>query len=119
MIAEFPGTDLKDQVIDQFKAGQRQLAAKLNTDVRLRFFKIMDLCEAYKKIQVANILQEKQQSQKTAVHLRYVGALAVLTCIVLALWLVLIFIHQILGPAVQLVQLAGSVTEAHPQRWPP
>ena len=101
-------TDTKDRVIDHYKAGLRSEGARLHQQAKHSFFKILELCETYKKMHVAQVQREAQRSRQQAKDLRMIAGLAVLSSLILAGLLVLIFIRQILTPVAQLVKETGD-----------
>ncbi len=102
---------LKDQVIEYYKAGYRAEGLQLHEEARSSFFKILELCEGYKKLHIKSVRQEAQTSRQRAQSLRIIAGIAVLSSLVLAALLAVIFIRQILVPVSQLVREAGKQGE--------
>ncbi len=102
---------IKDQVIDHYKAGLRGEGAKLHKQARSSFFKILEFCEEYKKMHVAQVQREAQASRQQAKDLRMIAGLAILSSLLLAGLLVIIFIRQILTPVAQLIKETGDLED--------
>jgi signal transduction histidine kinase len=98
----------KDQVITLYKAGRREEGAELHKTVRQRFFDIIGLCENYKLDHLDQIRRTQADNQATAVHLRIVTVTTIFLQMVLVIGLGFIFIHQILSPVHQMLQLADK-----------
>ncbi len=104
----------KDQVIEYYKAGEREAGAKLHKQVRDYFFKILDLCEKYKNIQTDKILQARKESNDQAIRLRIIAGIAMLTVFSLAVFFAFVIVNHILGPIRRLTQEAeGEDGERH------
>jgi signal transduction histidine kinase len=104
-------TQLKDQVIGHYKAGRRNEGTKLHQEARKSFFKIMELCEAYKQQHVERMQQQVLASREQASDLRLTAAVAVLVSLFLVGILAVIFIREILRPVAQLVRETGDHVE--------
>jgi signal transduction histidine kinase len=90
--------DAQDIVISYYEAGEIKAGAELHPEVRKRFFKILELCGAYrdshnKKMEV---IQNKSQNQRK--QLRYVVGAAMSVELVLAIFLMYILVMHILRP---------------------
>ena len=97
--SEYTGyIDSKDQVIAHYKAGERKIGATLHREVRDRFFKILDLSEAYKGFQTKRIREARAGSRARANRLRITAATGMLIVLLLALLLIFVLVSQILGP---------------------
>ncbi|MCD4716762.1 MAG: MCP four helix bundle domain-containing protein, partial [Desulfobacterales bacterium] len=88
----------KDQVIAHYKAGERKKGARLHKEVRDRFFKILDLCEAYKSFQTERIKEARAGSRAQANRLRVTAATGMLIVLLIAMLLTFVLVSQILGP---------------------
>jgi signal transduction histidine kinase len=88
----------KDQVIAYYKAGERKIGASLHREVRDRFFKILDLCESYKRFQTEKIREARAGSLAQANRLRVTAATGMLIVLLLALLLAFILVIQIFVP---------------------
>ena len=96
--------ELKDKVIAQFNSGQRSASTILNQQVRLHFFDILSLCEAYKNIQTRAIETARQETFSQTAQLRIVAATVSLVGFLLAGILALILVKQILNPIARLLE---------------
>jgi signal transduction histidine kinase len=88
----------KDRVIEFYKAGERKRGASLHKDVRDYFFKILELCGAFKNFQTKRIREVRARSLSQAKRLRFGAVTAVLIVLLLAGLLVFVLTSQILGP---------------------
>lgn len=89
---------LKDQVITYYRAGSREQGLVLHQRVRNYFFKILELTEGFRNIQIEKISRTKKGSQIQARRLRAVAATAVFAVLFLGIFLTFILTAQILGP---------------------
>ena len=89
---------LKDQVIEQFKAGQRNASTALNQQVRNQYFDILNLCEQYKNKQIIGIRSAQRNTNVQAVRLRVISAAVAIAGFLLVAVLALILARQILNP---------------------
>ena len=101
-------TNLKDQVIDYYKAGRRAEGFELHQEARNSFHRLLNLCEAYKGMHVQQVQKEARSSRQQAMTLRLVAGLTVLASLILAAVLAIIFVRQILVPLVELVRETGE-----------
>ena len=92
----------KDRVIEYYRNGERITISELHTSVRNRFFKILALCEDFKKIYIEQVNQARETSRFQAKNLRLVAGFALVAAFFLALLLAFVLIFQILGPIRQL-----------------
>jgi CHASE3 domain sensor protein len=88
----------KDKVIDYYKAGEVKFGSKLNQDVRSRFFAILEMCEAYKRVHTQSIMTAKQETLTEAARLRDTAMAVIVTQILLLLLLAYLLVYQILNP---------------------
>jgi signal transduction histidine kinase len=88
----------KDQVIALYKAGERKAGANLHEKVRKHFFKILELCEAYKVIHKDRINLASVNSHTRAKRLRFIAGSAMWTAIFLGALLAIVLVTQILNP---------------------
>ncbi|MBU0990282.1 MAG: histidine kinase [Proteobacteria bacterium] len=98
---------IKDQVISHYIEGARESGAEIHKGVRNRFFKILDLCEAYKKLYTKRIMELRDQSRNQAQNLRIVAGTAMFIVLISAILLAFVLIHQILSPLRKLTLEAG------------
>jgi len=89
---------IKDQVILHYKEGNHDTGASLHKETRNRFFGILDLCEAYKKIHKEAIEQAKRESLLQARNLRIIAVTAILAVLTLGVLLAFVLTKQILIP---------------------
>jgi signal transduction histidine kinase len=95
---------LKDQVIAQYKAGERNAVTALHRRVRSQFFTILDLCEKYKNMHIQSVLAAQNLTSARATQLRTIAAVAIAVNIILAFFLAFILIKQVLNPIARLLQ---------------
>ena len=88
----------KDQVILHYREGDPEIGARLHKEARNRFFKILDLCEAYKGLHRQAIETAKEKSLLQAGKLRFIAGTAIFTALILGLLLALVLTRQILIP---------------------
>ncbi|MBU1902256.1 MAG: histidine kinase, partial [Proteobacteria bacterium] len=98
---------IKDQVISHYIEGARESGAEIHKGVRNRFFKILDLCEAYKKLYTKRIIELRDQSRNQAQNLRIVAGTAMFIVLISAILLAFVLIYQILSPLRKLTLEAG------------
>jgi signal transduction histidine kinase len=94
----------RDKVILLYKSGRSDAGAILHEDVRGRFFTILDLCDKFKTVNVRNIIEARQESRAEALKLRTIAVVAILVNFILALFLAMIVVKEILGPIRRLIQ---------------
>lgn len=94
----------RDKVISLYKDGRSDAGTVLHEDVRERFFTILDLCDKFKTVNVSNIIKARQESRGEAVKLRSIAVVAILVNFILALFLAMIVVKEILGPIRRLIQ---------------
>ena len=88
----------KDKVINYYKAGEVKFGSKLHRDVRSRFFAILEMCEAYKRVHTQSILMAKQDALIEAARLRDMAMAVIVTQVLLVLLLAYLLVYQILNP---------------------
>lgn len=88
----------KDQVIRYYMNGDDAAGQVLHSHVRTLFFNILSLCEKYRKIQKANVLQSRKKSDADTQKLRDIAGTAVIAEIVIGAFLAFILFGQILAP---------------------
>ncbi len=108
--------ETKDRVIDHYKAGEMAAGRELHQDVREKFFEILELSEAFKKINLARIAEAKTQSQARARKLRITAVAAMFTDFWLGVFLAVMLITQILGPVRKLTMEAERTPEPPPTK---
>ena len=101
----------KDQVILHYKEGDAETGARLHKEARNHFFRILDLCEAYKGLHRDAIENARKKSLLQARNLRFVAATAILTVLILGLLLAFILTKQILIPIRRLATEADRHVE--------
>ena len=89
---------LKDRVISYYKAGNRKLGANLHKQVRYHFYKILNLCEKNKVLQMQIISIAKKNSYAEAKKLRIVAASAMFIEFILGIIITFILIRNVLDP---------------------
>ena len=89
---------VKDQVIACYIEGNRKKGAEIHKRVRNRFFKILDFCEAYKKLHRERIEALRDISCEQAEKLRFITVTAILLSLVIGLLLTFLLMHYILTP---------------------
>lgn len=94
----------KDRVVEHYKAGEREIGLALHQKVRARYFKILDLCEAYKDFHRNRIIQARQKSLAQASDLRFMAATAVVLVVMLGFLLAFVMVRQILDPLRRMAQ---------------
>jgi len=98
---------LKDQVIEHYKAGERDTGAELHKRMRNHFFKVLALSEDFKNLHAALIKAAAEKSRTQAKNLRAVAASAVLAALFLGILLAFVFVHNVLNPLRRLTLEAG------------
>ena len=103
---------LKDRVIEYYQEGERAAGTALHQRAREHFFKVLDLCEQYKRLHEKRMADLRKQSVGQTKRLRIIASAAALMVMVLALLLVLGLIREILRPMRRLAM------EAHRNKGP-
>jgi len=88
----------KDRVIDYYKAGEKEAGIKLHQEVRAQYFKILELCQQYKKIHDERIQSTREESASRAQHLRLIALTAMWVAFLTVSCLAVILLYQVLGP---------------------
>ena len=101
----------KDQVISHYKEGDAETGTRLHKEARNRFFRILDLCEAYKGLHRDAIENARKKSLLQARNLRFVAGTAILTVLILGLLLAFVLTKQILLPIRRLASEADRHVE--------
>jgi signal transduction histidine kinase len=96
--------ELKDRVIELYKKGSREEGMRLHQSVRLRFFEIIDLCEANKLEHLEKMKAAQQQGTAAAVRVRTITMGTIAGLIILLVILGVLLIQQILTPVYQLLK---------------
>ena len=96
--------DMKDQVIELYKRGEREEGARLHKQVRTLFFDIIDLCEAFKLKHTEQIRQVQADTEREAARLRMATAVTIGVQMLLAVGLGMLLVHQILTPVYQMLK---------------
>lgn len=94
---------LKDQVIDHYKKGERKIGAKLHTEARQNYFKMIDLCEAYKNIHTQKIQGIKYKASGDAAKLRIIALGGVGIAFISGVMLLLVLIYKVMIPVRRLI----------------
>ncbi len=103
----------KDQVIEYYKAGERDEGAKLHEKVRNYFFNVLSLSDDYKKNQIEQIRKFRDESHAQAKRLRIIAGAGVSVVCFLGVLLASIFSFQILGPLRRLASEVGQNGRSH------
>lgn len=88
----------RDQVIDLYKAGEREAGAKIHGKVRERFFRIYDLVEQFKEAHNHSIFDVRENVRNQARFFHRVILIALPSVLLLGGVLGYILIKQVLGP---------------------
>lgn len=107
LATEYDGyVEAKDRVIAFYKSGQREAGAELHPAVRNRFFEILNLCDAFKRLHKGQIMREKEDALLENRRLRVTVAVAIATGFVILILLAFVLINHILKP---MEELAATV----------
>ncbi len=90
--------EAKDRVIAYYKAGQREEGSRLHSKIRDRFFRILELCQNYKRLHTERIKQVRELSRAQAENLRFFAGSAMFMVLFLAVLMGFVLVYQILGP---------------------
>ena len=102
----------KDQVITLYKAGKREVGARLHKEVRSHFFKILELCEDYKDVNSRRINIARVKTHNQARRLRVIAGTAIWTAVLLGALLAFVLVTQILNPLRRLASDADGAGRA-------
>jgi CHASE3 domain sensor protein len=97
----------RDQVIELYKADEREAGAKRHWEVRQEFFAIQALCEQYKEINQERISLARTQSRAEAWVINKMAFVAIPCVLLLGVLLAYVLLNQVLRP---IRQLATGVT---------
>ena len=100
----------RDQVIDLYRTGEKELGAKIHWKVRERFFKIYELIEQYRDVHSESILQAKQEIRRRTRFVNAVALAALPTVVLLGMLQAYILLYQVLGP-IRAMALTADPTE--------
>ncbi len=103
-------TAAKDRVIALYKAGNREQGSRLHKEVRESFFETLDLCRRYKFLHTQLIAEAQKHSYAEASRLRVIAGMGMFIAFCLALLLIFVLVHQILGPVRRLAAREGEGT---------
>jgi len=107
---------LKDRVIELYRTGQRARGAALHAEVRRHFFKILALCQTYKRQYRDRIHKAQLESARTTARLGYTTVATIAVQMLLVIALGFIFIHHILAPVYRmLLMTTGNVLPSEKQ----
>lgn len=98
----------RDQVIELYKAGEREAGAKQHWDVRVKFFAIQALCDQYKEINEERISLARTQSRAESQVINKMALVAIPCVLILGLLLAYVLLNQILRPIRQLATGVNS-----------
>lgn len=88
----------KDEVIEMYKAGNREAGAKLNREARDHFSEILRACEEHIQVHSRLLDQSWERSSGQAQALRAIAATAVSAAIILGALLSFVLVVQVLEP---------------------
>ncbi len=89
---------LKDQVIELYKAGDRDRGRELHKVVRDHFFNTLKFCEQFKAIYTNRVQLLRDESVSHAKKLRFIAGIAILIALFLAIIMAYFLIKHILEP---------------------
>lgn len=88
----------KDVVLNYYTQGDSIAGHKLHQEIREEFFKILELCEAYKEQQARQITRISEDSSRETHRLRKITVTALILQVGAVLFLALMLIGQVLEP---------------------
>lgn len=94
----------KDAVIQLYLSGERAEGAQRHRKVRDRFFEVLDLCEAYKRLNMERMGAAKRAGRREAEKLRVAATLAVLLNLGVGGLLAAVLARNILRPVRRLAR---------------
>ena len=94
----------KDRVIALYKTGEKDAGTHLHQDLRIFYFKILDLCHDYKNNYFEKTKEIGNESRTQARHLRIIAGTALSAAVLLSFILSFILMSQVLGPVRKLTQ---------------
>lgn len=100
--------DVKDRVIEQYQAGNRNVVSGIHQEARKRFFKILALCEDYKAYHRDIMARARTTAIARAHRFRLMAAGAILIEFLLGMLLVFILIRHVLGPVRRLSMISST-----------
>ncbi|MEJ2038811.1 MAG: ATP-binding protein [Desulfosarcinaceae bacterium] len=103
--------ELKQQVIDYYRKGDRQEGLALHKSVRDHFAAILTLCEKYKQMHTESILRTQARTNGEARQLRLTAVIALAVSSALVVFLTATLARQILGPLATLLASATGRVE--------
>lgn len=99
---------MKDQVIDHYTSGERNAGSALHSQVRGEFFKILEMCAEFKKIQELEIIHIRDQSRNNTRRLREIAAMGLTFQLITGFFLTFFLVVQILNPLKELTEKTDS-----------
>jgi len=101
-------TNMREQVVELYRAGSREEGYKLQKEVRNPFFSIKDLCEQYKKAQYEGIASLTQAMHSQVLFFDISASVAMVFAAILGISLTVLLLHRVLVPIRLLALAAGS-----------
>lgn len=105
----------RDEVVDLYKRGLRDDGYRLHKNVRVQFFKIIDLCRQFNNAYADRISYAQEKIRDRAVLLNASAFAGLFTVLVLGLLLAYILIKQVMGPIRQLALATNMGKTGVPQ----
>lgn len=101
-------TNIKDRVILAYQQAHPEDGSILHEQARVLFFKLLQECESYKQYYSEEIRTAREKSKKEAFHLQMIAGFSMFIQVILAIFLINVFISQILKPVQILTEEAGG-----------
>ncbi|MFZ2447174.1 MAG: ATP-binding protein [Syntrophobacteraceae bacterium] len=104
-------TNMRDQVIELYKSGNREEGYRLQRDARNPFFAIRDLCDQYKNAQYGAIDSLSRSIRSQVVFFDTAASIAMVLAAILGITLAVLLLQRVLVP-IRLLALAADPQEA-------
>jgi signal transduction histidine kinase len=90
--------EAKDKIIAYYKVDEIKIGGELHQKTRQHFFKVLSLCESYKKLYLNQMLEAKEKSRRQARDIRVAASAGMFVSFLLSLLLAFVFVEQIFKP---------------------
>ena len=99
---------MRSQVIDLYKAGNKEEGFRIHQEARKQFFKILELCREYRHEHEQDIAEARARIGRRAVYVTHLALATMGVAVLLSALLAFILFRQILGPIRLLVRKASQ-----------
>jgi signal transduction histidine kinase len=105
--------ETKDKVIAYYQDRQSHSGVVLHKEVRDQFFRLLDICEAYKDLQKERIFNAQKESRRQAEQYRAMAVTAMMVELIFGLSLALLLMQKVIRPICNLLLAANQKSDVH------